>query len=104
TGHTSLVHDIAISPNGRILASASWDSTARLWNLENGQPIAFPAYRLGAVRVVFDRWKAIIHWVRRQQRIYMGYSYDFQRSWPRRASVESRCKLTISHLSLRTYL
>ncbi|OAX32151.1 WD40 repeat-like protein, partial [Rhizopogon vinicolor AM-OR11-026] len=40
TGHTHFVYDIAISPNGRILASASWDNTARLWNLDNGQPIA----------------------------------------------------------------
>jgi len=42
TGHTSLVEDIAISPNGRILASASQDYTARLWNLDNGQPIGLP--------------------------------------------------------------
>jgi WD40 repeat protein len=27
---------------GRILASASWDNTAQLWNLENGQPISSP--------------------------------------------------------------
>jgi WD40 repeat protein len=41
-GHTALVYGIAISPNGRILASASWDRTARLWNLENGQQIGSP--------------------------------------------------------------
>jgi WD40 repeat protein len=39
TGHT---RDIAISPNGRILASASLDNTAQLWNLENSQPIGWP--------------------------------------------------------------
>jgi WD40 repeat protein len=44
TGHTNYVYGIAISPNGRILASASHNSrgTARLWNLENGQPIGSP--------------------------------------------------------------
>ncbi|KAG2034148.1 WD40-repeat-containing domain protein [Suillus americanus] len=40
--HGGLVIDIAISPNGRILASASLDNTARLWNLDNGQPISSP--------------------------------------------------------------
>ncbi|KAG2053340.1 WD40 repeat-like protein [Suillus hirtellus] len=36
---TSLVEFIAISPNGRILTNAFFDSTARLWNLDNDQPI-----------------------------------------------------------------
>jgi WD40 repeat protein len=40
--HTGAVCHIAISPNGRILASASLDGTARLWNLENSQPIGSP--------------------------------------------------------------
>jgi WD40 repeat protein len=39
-GHTNYVWSIAISPNGRILASASGDKTARLWNLENNQLIS----------------------------------------------------------------
>jgi WD40 repeat protein len=34
--------NIAISPNDRILASVSGDKTARLWNLDNGQPISSP--------------------------------------------------------------
>ena len=42
TGHTYFVCGIAISPNGRILASASYNNTARLWNLENSQPIGSP--------------------------------------------------------------
>src|ERR1700710_1796955 len=42
TGHTHYVFGIAISPNGRILASASGDNTARLWDLENSQPIGLP--------------------------------------------------------------
>ncbi|KAG1721081.1 quinon protein alcohol dehydrogenase-like superfamily [Suillus paluster] len=37
-GSTS-IRTIAISPNGRILASLPSDQTARLWNLDNGQPI-----------------------------------------------------------------
>jgi WD40 repeat protein len=43
TGHTGLVHGFAISPNGRILASVGrGDKTARLWDLESGQPIGSP--------------------------------------------------------------
>jgi WD40 repeat protein len=43
---------IAISPNDRILASVSGDWTARLWNLENGQPIASPLQHASEVNCV----------------------------------------------------
>ena len=33
------IRGIAISPDGHILASASFDDMAQLWNLENDQPI-----------------------------------------------------------------
>jgi len=39
---THTVSAIAISPNDRILASASWDDTTRLWNLDDGQLIGSP--------------------------------------------------------------
>jgi WD40 repeat protein len=51
-GHTNAVHGIAISPNGRILASASRDHTAQLWNLENGQPIGSPLQHANSVDCV----------------------------------------------------
>jgi WD40 repeat protein len=64
-GHTNIVYGIATSPNGRILASASSDNTARLWNLENGQPIGLPLEHAESVKCVslFGRWKTTSHWL-----------------------------------------
>jgi WD40 repeat protein len=36
--HDKSVSAISVSPDGTLLASASWDQTIRLWNLANGQP------------------------------------------------------------------
>jgi WD40 repeat protein len=46
------VDGIAISPNGRILATVSADCTAQLWNLEHGQPISSPLQHLNSVSCV----------------------------------------------------
>jgi WD40 repeat protein len=43
------VYGVAVSPNGRILASALSDKTVRLWNLENGQLVSFPLRHSSAV-------------------------------------------------------
>jgi WD40 repeat protein len=38
-GHGIAVHELVFSKDGKLLASASADGTARLWNGENGSPI-----------------------------------------------------------------
>ena len=35
TGHTGRVNTVSLRPDGRVLATASWDGTARLWDVHD---------------------------------------------------------------------
>lgn len=49
-GGTFDVHTLCLSPNGRILASATDDQTVRLWNLSKSIPVGPPLQHEGNVR------------------------------------------------------
>ncbi|AXO36732.1 high-affnity carbon uptake protein Hat/HatR [Micromonospora sp. B006] len=36
-GHVARVSDVAVSPNGALVATASWDHTVRIWNSRSGR-------------------------------------------------------------------
>ena len=40
--HTNKVTSFAFSPDNRALLSVSWDQTARLWSVPDGQPLGQP--------------------------------------------------------------
>ncbi|CAE7152603.1 unnamed protein product, partial [Rhizoctonia solani] len=41
-GHTSSVNSVAFSPDGKSVASGSWDNTVRTWDAHNSSPIGEP--------------------------------------------------------------
>ena len=56
TGHQQLVNDVKFSPDARLIASASFDKSVRLWNGKTGQ---FLARLLGHVQEVYQlAWSA----------------------------------------------
>ncbi|MEG4353212.1 AAA-like domain-containing protein [Microcoleus sp. LAD1_D3] len=50
--HSSFVYSVAFSPDGKTLASASWDNTIKLWNLQSQKPIATLTGHSDSVRSV----------------------------------------------------
>ena len=56
-GHSSFVNSLAISPDGQILASGSWDKTIKIWNLETAELIGTltgHSDRVNSVAISYD--------------------------------------------------
>lgn len=49
SGHKGQVTSVAYSPNGRILASGSWDETVRLWEVATGYELAIYQWNVGKI-------------------------------------------------------
>ncbi|MCB8749556.1 AAA-like domain-containing protein [Planktothrix agardhii] len=54
TGHSSSVTGMAFSPGGEYLATASYDNTAKLWNLQGEELITFTGHSDGVWAVAFS--------------------------------------------------
>ncbi|WP_293068235.1 MULTISPECIES: hypothetical protein [unclassified Moorena] len=54
-GHQSSVNSISFSQNGQMLASASWDKTVRVWDLEGNQLALFKGHQSSVNSVSFSR-------------------------------------------------
>src|SRR3954452_508528 len=51
-GHTALVYSIAFSPDGKLLATASFDNTVKLWDFAAGKEVRTLTGHTGAVYCV----------------------------------------------------
>ncbi|KIK32370.1 hypothetical protein CY34DRAFT_19097 [Suillus luteus UH-Slu-Lm8-n1] len=62
-GHSKAISCIDISEDNTLLASGSWDNTARIWNLETGKLVAGPfesTDKVGAVQLSTDSKKLAV--------------------------------------------
>ena len=51
SGHTDWIYALCLSPDGKTIASGSWDGEVRLWDIADGKPLrtilAAPGFKMG---------------------------------------------------------
>ncbi len=53
-GHRGKVKSLAVSPDERLIASASWDGSIGLWPVDGGEPVFLSGHTAGVSDVVFS--------------------------------------------------
>ena len=56
-GHSNEVDSVAFSPDGKTLASGSWDNTIKLWNVETGELVRTLTGHTDEARISLNGWK-----------------------------------------------
>jgi WD40 repeat protein len=90
-GHTDTVHAIALSSDGRFLASGSGDNTVRVWNLIDGTSVVLRSNEAPIYQVAFTS---------SGDRVLSTGSYDWQvRMWSFQGDAPSRTPVKLEGVS-----
>lgn len=93
-GHRGKVMDLAVSPDGTLLASASWDGTIGLWPLDGGAPRFLEGHEAGVNAVAF----------RGDGRLLSGSSDGTIRTWTLRPGAADERVLVKTGFGVNTLL
>jgi hypothetical protein len=59
-GHTDRLTSVAYSPDGRWIATAAWDGTARIWDAQTGKEVR--RVQVAAHRIAWDQHRGTTAW------------------------------------------